>query len=161
MGLSALGMSADDYKRHSSIISPMSPLSKTKGDEDSILRLVIPTSDIGGGGDDGGFAFSINTASSARRSVDLGGFVEVEKDDFDPDPGFTIDEDGNLVLTEVQSTPHRKGRPEALFKRIGSDSATSARVRKEVQEGLEAGQIQVRMCTYPTGYPVILLRSCS
>lgn len=149
-------MSADDYKRHSSIISPISPLSKSKGDEDSILGLVIPTSDVGGGGDDGGFAFSANTASTARRSDDLGGFAEVEKDDFDPDPGFTIDEDGNLILTEVQRTPHNKKRPEALFKRIGSDSATSARVRKEVQEGLEAGQIQVRICRYLTRYLGIL-----
>lgn len=154
-------MSADDYHRRSSIISPITPLSKTKGDEDSILGLVIPTSDIGGGGDDGVFAFSANTASSTRRSVDLRGFVEVEKDDFDPDPGFIIDEDGNLILTEVQRTPHRKKRPEAPFKRIGSDSATSARVRKEVQEGLEAGQIQVRMCRCPTRYPRILLTSCS
>lgn len=154
-------MSADDYTCRSSIISPISPLSKSKGDEDSILGLVIPTSDVGGGGDDGGFAFSANTASSARRSDDLRGFIEVEKDDFDPDPGFTIDEDGNLILTEVQRTPHRNKRPEALFKRIGSDSATSARVRKEVQEGLEAGQIQVRICRHPTGYLGILLTSCS
>lgn len=141
-------MSAYDYKRHSSIISPMSPISKTKRDEDSILGLVIPTSDVGGSGHDGGFAFSALTASSVRRSVDLGGFVEAEKDDFDPDPGFTIDEDGNLILTEVQRTPQRK--PKALFKRIASDSATSARVKKEVQEGLEAGQIQVSICRYPT-----------
>lgn len=146
-------MSADDYKRCSGIISPMSLLSKTKGDEDSILGLVIPTSDVG----DGGFAFSANTASSASRSVDLGGFVEVEKDDFDPDPGFTIDEDGNIIITEVQSTPHRKKPPEALFKRVRSDSATSAHVRKEVREGLEAGQIQVRMWRYPTRHIGILL----
>lgn len=150
-------MSADDDKRRSGIISPMSTLSKTKGDEDSILGLVIPTSDVGGGGDDGGFAFSANTASSARRSVDLGGFVEGEKDDFDPDPGFIIDEDGNLILTEVQRTPHRKELPESLFKRIGSDSATSAHVRKEVREGLEAGQIQVRTWRYPTRHLGILL----
>lgn len=154
-------MSVDDYKRRSSIISPMSPLSKSKGDEDSILGLVIPTSDVGGGGDDGGFAFSANTASSARRSDDLGGFVEIEKDDFDPDPGFTIDEDGNLILTEVQGTPHRNKRPEALFKRLGSDSATSARVRKEIHEGLEAGQIRVRICRYLTEHLDILLTSCS
>lgn len=154
-------MPADDYKHRSSIVSAMSPLSKSKGDEDSILGLVIPTSDVGGGGDDGGFAFSANTASSARRSDDLGGFVEVEKDDFDPDPGFTIDEDGNLILTEVQGTPHRHKRPEALFKRIGSDSATSARVRKEIHEGLEAGQIQVRICRYPIRHLDILLTSCS
>lgn len=150
-------MSADDYKRRSSIISPMSPLSKSKGDEDSILGLVIPMSD---GGDHGGFAFSANTASSARRSDDHRGFVEVENDDFDPDPGFTIDEDGNLILTEVQRTPHRNKRPEALFKRIGSDSATSARVRKEVHEGLEAGLIQVIICRYPTRYLAILLMFC-
>ena len=150
-------MSTDDYKRRSGIISPMSTLSKTKWDEDSMLGLVIPTSDVGGGGDDGGFAFSANTASSARRSVDLGGFVEVEKSDFDPDPGFTIDEDGNLILTEVQRTPHRTKLPEALFKRIGSDSATSARVRKEIREGLEAGQIQVRMWRCPTRHLGILL----
>lgn len=139
----------------------MSPLSKSKGEEDSILGLVIPTSDVGGGGDDGGFAFSAHTASSARRSDDLGGFFKVEKDDFDPDPGFMIDEDGNLILTEVQRTPHRNKRPEPLFKRIGSDSATSARVRKEVHEGLEAGQIQVRIFRYPTRYLGILLTSCS
>lgn len=150
-------MSADDYKLYSGIISPMSLLSKTKGDEDSILGLVIPTSDVGDGGHDGGFAFSANTASSASRSVDLGGFVEVEKDDFDPDPGFTIDEDGNIIITEVQRTPHRKKPPEALFKRIRSDSATSAHVRKEVREGLEAGQIQVRMWRYPTRHIGILL----
>lgn len=154
-------MPADDYKHRSSIVEAMSPLSKSKGDEDSILGLVIPTSDVGGGGDDGGFAFSANTASSARRSDDLGGFVEVEKDEFDPDPGFTIDEDGNLILTEVQGTPHRHKRPEALFKRIGSDSATSARVRKEIHEGLEAGQIQVRICRYPIRHLDILLTSCS
>lgn len=153
-------MSADDYERRSSIVSPMSSLSKSKGDEDSILGLVIPTSDVGGGGDDGGFAFSANTTSPTRRSDDLGGF-EVEKDDFDPDPGFTIDEDGNLILTEVQGTPHRDKRPEALFKRIGSDSATSARVREEIHEGLEAGQIQVRTCRYPTRHLDILLTSCS
>lgn len=154
-------MSTDDYKRRSGIISPMSTLSKTKGDEDSMLGLVIPNSDIGGGGDDGGLAFHANTASSARRSVDLGGFVEFEKVEFDSDPGFTIDEDGNLILTEVHRTPQRNKVSEALFKRIGSDSATSAHVRKEVREGLEAGQIQVRLWRCLTRHLRMLLTPCS
>ncbi len=143
-------MSADDYRRHSDALSPYSRLSTNKGDDDSILGLVIPSSNTGGGGEVGGFILPTDNPSSIRRSAEVGGFLGAEKEDFDPNPGFTIDEEGNLVLTKDHQTPHRQSRIGAPVRIMGSGTAASTHARRERQEGLEAGHIQVSIELNPT-----------
>jgi hypothetical protein len=76
---------------------------------------------------------------------------------FDLDPGFNFDEDGNIIVTgEGTPMPGSAAQPSGL--RLGSDSAASARVRQELEEGNRAGQIDV---STPTFSPCIELTCCS
>lgn len=140
--LSALDLSTDESSRRSSILSgpsQHSSLSSNKDGDDSILGLVIPSPDAGGGGDIGGYILPDDDHGSIRRSTDVGGFVD-EEEGFNLDPGFTVDEDGNLIITGDQKTPQTQSAIRSPFMRIGSDSATSGLVRRELQEGLKAGE---------------------
>ena len=145
--LSALGISSDDSSRRSSIISPYSQrssLSSHQEAEESMLSLVIPSSDIGGAGDLGGFILPGDNVSPGPRSEDLGRLPEEEDEDFNIDPGFTIDADGNLI---EERTPG-PGATHTGVVRLGSDSAASGHVRQEIMEGLQAGQFEVGSLSY-------------
>lgn len=140
--LSALDISTDDSSRRSSILSPhsqQSSLSSHAGADESVLGLVIPSSYSGGAGDLGGFIFPGENISSAQRSARIGRLLDDEDEGFNIYPGFTIDADGNLV---EERTPGPGAAP-AGGMRLGSDSATSARVRQEILEGQQAGQFEV------------------
>lgn len=140
--LSALDISTDESSRRSSILSPpsqRSSLSSNKDGDESILGLIIPSSDTGGGGDVGGFMLPGHDRGSIQRSTDVGGFLD-EEEGFNLDPGFTVDEDGNLIMTGDQRTPRTQAVIRTPFMRVGSDSAASGLVRQELKEGLEAGE---------------------
>ena len=66
-----------------------------------------------------------------------------EEEGFDLDPGFTFDEQGDIVFNEagVPTQVESATRPGPV--RRGSDSAMSARVRQEIEEGMQAGQFDV------------------
>lgn len=142
--LSALDISTDESSRLSSILSPhsqRSSLSSHPDADESMLGLIIPSSASRGAGDLDGFILPGNNMSSAPRNASLGRFLEDEDEDegFNLDPGFSIDADGNLI---EERTPGPGAAPTGGV-RLGSDSATSGRVRQELLEGLQAGQFEV------------------
>lgn len=140
--LSALDVSTDQSSRRSSSLSlpsQRSSLSSNKDGDDSILGLVIPSSGSGGGGDIGGYMLSDDDRGSIRRRTEVGGFLD-EEEGFNLDPGFTVDEDGNLIITGDHTTPRTQVAIGTPFVRVRSDSAASGLVRQELREGLEAGE---------------------
>ncbi len=143
--LSALDISTDDSSRRSSILSPhsqRSSLSSHQEADESMLGLIIPTSDTGGAGDLGGFILPGENVSSVQRSERLGRLLDEEEEEgFNLDPGFTIDADGNLI-EEHTPGPGPATAPSGGA-RLGSDTATSGPVQQELLEGLQVGQYEV------------------
>lgn len=154
--ISALDLSTDESSRRSSILSPLSQrssLSSNKDRDESVLGLIIPSSDTGGGGNIGGYMLPDDDDDTIRRSTEVGGFLDKEEG-FNLDPGFTVDEDGNLIITGDQKTPQTQTVARTPFMRVRSDSAASGLVRQELQEGLIAGEheagirYQLYFCQY-------------
>ena len=144
--LAALDISTDASSRRSSILSPHSQrtsLSSEHASDESALGLVIPSSDGGGAGHLGGFIIPSSEQASVRRSVGVGNLFGEAEDDFNLDPGFMFDNDGNMIdLVKDVSLP----RVEQILPaagRIRSDSGAIAQVRRELDEGLQAGQLEV------------------
>ncbi|MCJ1260411.1 hypothetical protein MMC22_000272 [Lobaria immixta] len=140
--LSALDVSTDESSRRSSILSASSQrssLSSNKDGDESILGLVIPSSGTGGGGDIEGFMLPDDDRGSIRLGTEVEGFLD-EDEGFSIDPGFTVDEDGNLIITGDQRSPQTQAAIRTPFMRVRSGSAASGLVRQELQEGLEAGE---------------------
>ncbi|KAL9126016.1 MAG: hypothetical protein Q9217_004867 [Psora testacea] len=134
----ALDTSADVTSRWSSISSPHSQRPSLSGQQDSdgsMVGLIIPTSDSGGAGNLGGFQLPSEDISSAQRNERPGRLLEYEGAAFDVDPGFSIDAEGNLIEEPIGGSEVRRAPV-----RTRSDSVTSARVRQELQEGLQQGQ---------------------
>ena len=145
--LSVLYISTDDSSRRSSILSPHSQRSSlsSQGEADlSVLGLVIPSSS-GAAGDLGGFILPDENVSSAQRNARIGRLLDDEDEGFNIDPGFTIDAEGNLV---EERTPQSGAAPAGPM-RLGSDSATSTRVRQEIMEGQQAGRYEVGLTSSP------------
>ena len=105
---------------------------------DSVIGLIIPTSNTGGdAGDIGGFVLP-------GEGVDIRGsrlgfeaaIYEDQGEDFFPDVDFEFDADGNIrdISAEKRTSAALPGRG-----RLDSDSAASGRVRMEHDEGLLAG----------------------
>ena len=104
-----------------------------------MLGLVIPSSYSGEAGDLGGFILPGENVSSAQRNARIGRLLDDVDEDFNNNPGFTIDADGNLV---EERTPGLQAAP-ADGLRIGSDSAVSVRARQDIMEGQQPGQFEV------------------
>ncbi|KAL9029451.1 MAG: hypothetical protein Q9196_002310 [Gyalolechia fulgens] len=144
--LSALDISTDASSRRSSLLSPHSQrasLSSQGTSNESALGLVIPSSEGGGAGELGGFVALSSEQASVRRSAGAGDlFVEAE-DDFNLDPGFMFDNDGNMINTGDDVPPTQTEHVLPAAGRIRSDSGASAQVRRELEEGLQAGQLEL------------------
>ena len=145
LDLSALDLSTDESSRRSSILSPHSQrtsISSAHGSQESSLGLIIPPSSSGRGGDLGGFILPGEDRSSAQRSARMMSILGEDEGGFDLDPGFNFDEDGNIIITgEGAPEPESAARPSAV--RLGSDSAASARVRQEIEEGMQPRDLEV------------------
>ncbi|KAL9610666.1 MAG: hypothetical protein Q9167_004646 [Letrouitia subvulpina] len=142
--LSALDMPMDGSSYRSSILSPHAQQSShsSQSGVDSMIGLVIPTSDTGDAGDFGGLVLPSSERGSIRPSAGIGRIFDDEEDGFELDPGFTIDVDGNLILTgEEPALPQPPAAP-AASTRIRSDSGMSARIAQEV-EGLQGGRFGI------------------
>ncbi|KAL9044258.1 MAG: hypothetical protein Q9214_002591 [Letrouitia sp. 1 TL-2023] len=142
--LSALDVSANGSSHRSSILSPYSQQSShsSQGRVESTLGLVIPTSDTGDAGDFGGLILPSSEHGSVRPSAGIGRVFDDEEDGFELDPGFTIDVDGNLILTgEEPALPQPPVVP-AAGTRTRSDRGMSAPMAQEV-EGLQVGQFEI------------------
>ena len=144
--LSALDLSTDGSSRRSSLLSPhsqQSSRSSNKDSDESLLGLIIPTSDTGDAGNIGGFALAGDDIGSARRGSRIGALLEEEEGGLFPDVDFAFDEEGNVIEYGAEKHLNRAvpGGPSATRPR--SDSAASARVRQEHEEGFQAGQLEV------------------
>lgn len=145
--LSALDISIDTSLRRSSVLSPRSQLlsiSNGENEDSSKLGLIIPTSDSGGVGDLGGFVLPEDDRYSLHRVLDTGGLLRDDDEGFNLDPGFTVDADGNLLLTENQGMTRQQNIWEAgRGTTVSRDSGISGRVRQELDEGAQVGDNQV------------------
>lgn len=110
-----------------------------------MLGLIIPSSDIGGAGDLGGFELPVDDRSSAQRSARMRSILGEDEGGFDLEPGFNFDADGNII--EDRPGPIAAARPAAVS--LGSDTALSAMVRQQIEEGMGARQINVRFLETP------------
>ncbi|KAL9594620.1 MAG: hypothetical protein Q9179_005313 [Wetmoreana sp. 5 TL-2023] len=147
--LAALDITTDVSSRHSNLLSPPSQrtsLSSEQITDESMLGLQIPTSDEGG--DLGGFNVPSSGGASVHRGTGVSdlrregeGRIREDEDDFILDPVFMLDDEGNLVVTgeDAPASP-----AQLAVGRIRSDSAASARVRRELVEGAHAGQAELR-----------------
>ena len=143
--ISALDLSTDDSSRLSSGLSAHSQHSShssRQDDDGSMLGLIIPTSDTGGAVEIGGFRLPSEQASSAQRNERLGRLLQDDAEAFELDPGFSFDAGGNLIEEPIGGNADRPspGRPR-------SESATSTRVRQELEEGMRRGQYDVSAAT--------------
>lgn len=146
LDLSALDMSTNQSSLRSSLLSPHSKrfsVSIDKGDAGSMLGLIIPTSDTGGGGDLGGFIMPEDRRSSVQRSIGLGGLLEGEEEGFNLNPGFTVDADGNLLVMESLEDPQRQtGRAIIGGPDTGEDAITSENIQLAISRQLRNTNIE-------------------
>lgn len=111
-----------------------------------MLGLIIPTSDTGGGGDLGGFVLPQEHRSSDRRIPRLEGLLGDEDEGFNLDPGFTVDSDGNLLITGGSGDPHRQARTTNLEGlNTTEDAMMSERMREEILGEREHEQAEVNI----------------
>ena len=105
--------------------------------------LIIPSTVSGGGGSIRGFDIPGDDRSSAQRASRIRSILGEEEEGFDLDPGFTFDEQGEIVFHDARAPdePSSAVRPTPV--RLGSDSAARTRVRQEIEEGMRAGQLDV------------------
>lgn len=144
--LAALDIATDASSRRSSILSPHSQqtsLSSQQTSDVSALGLVIPSSDGGGAGDMGGFVVPSSELASVQGNVGMSGFLGEVEDDFNLDPGFMFDNDGNMVDTGEVELPLQDRPAVPAAGRVRADSGASSHVRRELQEGVQAGQAEV------------------
>ena len=144
--LSALDISMDDSSRRSSLLSPpsqLSSVSSTHESDESMPGIIIPSSGTGGGGSIGGFILPGDDRSSAQRTSRMRSILGEEDEGFDLDPGFTFDEQGDIVFNDAGALVQAESATRPGPIRLGSDSAMSARVRQEIEEGMQAGQFDV------------------
>lgn len=144
--LAALDVTTDASSLRSSLLSPPSQrtsLWSQHTSDGSALGLVIPSSEGAGGGDLGGFVVPSSEQASVRRSAGVGDLLREAEDDFNLDPGFTFDNDGNIIDLGGDVPPAQFEHALPASGRIRGDSGASAAVRRELQEGMQAGQIEV------------------
>ncbi|KAL8820167.1 MAG: hypothetical protein Q9223_001557 [Gallowayella weberi] len=144
--LAALEISSDATSHHSSILSAQSHRTSISSQDDndaSMLGLVILTSDDGGAGDLAGFVVPSSDRALVRHNAVAEDLIREAEDDFNFDPGFIFDNEGNLVVTGDEAPPLQTDQAQIAVGRIRSDSAASAHVRRELEEGMRAGQVQL------------------
>ncbi|KAI4204959.1 MAG: hypothetical protein LQ350_000811 [Teloschistes chrysophthalmus] len=145
--LATLDITTDASSHRSSLLSPQSlrtSQSSQQHSDSSMVGLQIPASDEGGFGDLGGFIVPSSDRASIRPSGRFselrregGQGIREEDDDFIMDPGFMFDHEGNLIITGDDAQAEQQ---QPATGRVRSDSAASARVRRELAEGLREGQ---------------------
>ncbi|KAL8679683.1 MAG: hypothetical protein Q9186_004045 [Xanthomendoza sp. 1 TL-2023] len=146
MDLAAFDISSDASSHHSTILSAQThrtSISSQADNDASMLGLVISTSDDGGAGELGGFVVPSSDRASIRHNAVAEDLIREAEDDFNFDPGFVFDNDGNLVVTGDDAPPLQTDQGQTAVGRIRSDSAASAHVRRELEEGMREAQVQL------------------
>ena len=137
LDLSALEPSSGPSHLSSTLSGGAHVTSESSRGEGSLLGLEIPPSGTESAGGFGGFELPSSVAGS-RRDTRRG--IELEEEaGLLPDVGFQFDAEGNLIdLGPQPEEPIESvGREQP---RIRSDSLASARMRREHEEGMIAGQ---------------------
>ncbi|KAL8869607.1 MAG: hypothetical protein Q9174_004150 [Haloplaca sp. 1 TL-2023] len=149
--LAALDIATDASSYRSSLLSPSShrtSLSSQPASEESMLGLQIPSS-AGDAGDLGGFIVPSSAGGSVRRGTMFSDLrreadeqIRGDEDDYLLNPGFMFDDEGNMVFAGEEAAP--ASQQPVNVGRLRSDSAASAHVRGELEEGRQAGQAELR-----------------
>lgn len=146
--LSTLDFLTNDSSGRSSILSPHSQRSSITSNDDgqgSALGLIIPSSDTGGAGDVGGFVVPEDNRSSAHRNIGAAGEILEDIDEgFNLDPGFTVDKDGNLILTEYRENPQAMDNIEANDLGASRGSVTGNLAQDVIDDGFQGAPLEVR-----------------
>ena len=145
--LSALDISTADSSGRSSILSPHSQQSShsTNSDRlDSMPGLIIPSSDSENLAGIGGYVLPEENRSSFHRSMGAGGLLEEMDEGFNVDPGFTIDKDGNLVLTEHEGFPQVEDTIETGNTRVGGDLMIGSLAQEAANDPYQGAPLEVR-----------------
>lgn len=153
--LAALDISTDASSRRSSLLSPHSQrtsLSSQGASDESALGLIVPSSEGGDAGELGGFILPSSEHASVRRSAGAGDMFVGAEDDFNLDPGFMFDDDGNMINTGDDVPPTQTEQVLPAAGRIRGDSGASTQVRRELEEGLQAGQLEVSFQVSASSY---------
>lgn len=133
--------STEGSSRRSSLLSPHSPLSSAtsgQGGDDGSFGLVIPDSPSDTGVPFGALSVPSDEYGSAQRHARMQDLLG-EEDPLDLNPGFTVDEEGNLITVEDDNTTQQAPGRRPTGVSLGDDSADLALVR----EALQAAQRQV------------------
>lgn len=104
----------------------------------------------------GGFVLPQEHRSSDQRITQLRGFLEDEDEGFNLDPGFTVDADGNLLITGGSGDPPRQARTAVVEGLNTSEDATMGEpVEREIMGEREYDQAEV---TALSGFQMLQLR---
>lgn len=102
--------------------------------------LHIPTSNTGGFGDIGGSPFQEDEGPRTNRHGGSSVVIARDEDDgFLPEADFSFDADGNLLEFTTPVQPRMHGSTAERRPVRESDTAAVARVRREHEEGIQAG----------------------
>ena len=148
--LAALDITTDASSYRSSLLSPSphrTSLSSHPASEESMLGLQIPSS-AGDAGDLGGFIVPSSAGGSVRHGTmfsdsrrEADEQIRGDEDDNLLNPAFMFDDEGNMVFAgEEAASPSQQP---VNVGRLRSDSAASTHVRRELEEGRQAGQAEV------------------
>ena len=143
--LSVLDILTDESSRLSSILSPesqRSSLSSQQAGNASIVGLVIPSSSSGIGEAPGGIDILDDNGSIQPR---LRGILD-DEEGFQENPGFVINPEGEIIETPIAGPGGRQNVAGRVPSMIHTDSAIRDRVRRDLEEGMLAGQLQVSHC---------------
>lgn len=125
--------------RQSSFLS--TPTNLTPINRPDPIELDLSSSSMAPGNLFGGFAASSDINASAQKGSQLGRGAMLEEEGFLLQPDFEFDEEGNIIELDLGATPQ--------VERVGSEtggpseSAITGRVRRDLEEGLLAGQEMV------------------
>ena len=148
--LYALGITSDESSRRSSIFSASShgsPLSSKPGSDQSMVDLIIPSSDMEAGQQLGGVQSQDESVSLAIRRAPLESMIIDDDPNFDP--GFSFDVDGNVI----EDAPPAGDSHLPVHSSVGSDPQGGMRASQVPMEGLPTREGQVSEISYkPTKY---------
>lgn len=127
------------HARQSSFIS--TPNHSTPINRPEPVQLNLSSSSMAPANDMGGFGASSDINTSAQKGSQLGRGAMFEEEGVLLQPDFEFDEEGNIVELDLEATP----QVERVGSEIGgpSESAITGRVRRDLEEGLLAGQEMV------------------
>ncbi|MCJ1476147.1 hypothetical protein MMC13_004812 [Lambiella insularis] len=141
LDLSLFETSTQECSHRTSVLSAQSAQSSqssNRANEDSVLDLVIPTSDSGNTGGIGGFRVA-ETEGDLAREDNIERNLLTEEEGFNPNVDFNFDAEGNMIELGGASTAPANTLGHARAG-VRSDSGIGALVRQDHEEAILAAQ---------------------